>query len=163
MTVFRSLAASRFRLMAAIVLGTLILMGAGDDSARLEKLGHKLICMCGCNQILKECNHYGCPYLTPEQQEVVAAVDKGDSDSTILQAFVDEYGPTVLAAPTKKGFDVVAWIMPYLMLFAGVAGVVFIVYTWRGRMKTVPSPTSNATANAALDRFREQARKETDL
>lgn len=162
MNFLRTFAANRLRMVAAIALAALTLMGAGDDSARLEKLGHKLICMCGCNQVLKECNHYGCPYLTPEQQELTEAVDKGTGDDAILQAFVAEYGPTVLAAPTKKGFDMVAWIMPYLVLFAGLAGVVGVVYKWRGgAIATVPVP--KAGANTALERFREQARKETDL
>jgi len=156
-------AAHRLRLIAAVVLGALVVLGAGDDSARVEKLGHKVICMCGCNQVLLECNHYGCPYLTPEQKELVAAVDKGDSDSSILKAFVEEYGPTVLAAPTTHGFDQVAWIMPYLVLALGVGGVVLVVLNWHKRAGAASMATGPSSNSPDLERFREQARKETEL
>lgn len=163
MKFLRAFAANRMRLMAAVTLGTLVLVGAGDDSARVEKLGHKVICMCGCNQVLLECNHYGCPYLTPEQQELVAAVDKGDSDSGILDAFVAKYGPTVLAAPTTHGFDQIAWIMPYFVLAVGVGGVVLVVRNWHKRAAVAQAPAGPSSNLPDLDRFREQARKETEL
>jgi len=163
MKFLRAFAARRVRLIAAVVLGTLVLVGAGDDSARVEKLGHKVICMCGCNQVLLECNHYGCPYLTPEQQELVAAVGKGDSDSGILQAFVEKYGPTVLAAPTTHGFDQLAWIMPYFVLALGVGSVVLVVRNWR-KHAAAAQPAAGPSSNfSEVDRFREQARKETEL
>ena len=155
--------AHRVRMIAAVALGILVLVGAGDDSARVEKLGHKVICMCGCNQVLLECNHYGCPYLAPEQQELASAVDRGDSDSGILQAFVEQYGPTVLAAPTTHGFDQLAWIMPYVVLAFGVGGVVLVVRNWHRRATKAPVPAGPWSNLSDLDRFREQARKETEL
>jgi len=154
---------NRLRLLSALVLGVLILMGAGDNSARVEKLGHKLICMCGCNQILLECNHYGCPYLTPEHQELVAAVSRGDSDGPILQAFVEKYGTTVLAAPTNRGFDLVAWLMPYFALIVGVGGVALIVRAWHKSTAGKAVPATSGMSAADISRLREQARKETEL
>lgn len=155
--------ANRFRLIAALPLAMLLLLGAGDDSARVEKLGHKLICMCGCNQILLECNHYGCGYMTPESKQLAAAVDRGQDDRTILTAFVEEYGPTVLAAPTTKGFELIAWVLPYLVLAMGVGGVILAARSWRKRSATVPAPPSRAQAAVNMDRFRAQARKETEI
>jgi len=163
MKFLRAFAANRVRLILAVALGTLVLVGAGDDSARVEKLGHKVICMCGCNQVLLECNHYGCPYLTPEQQELVAAVARGDTDRGILDAFVDKYGPTVLAAPTIHGFDQLAWIMPYFVLALGVGGVVLVVRNWHKRKPAAQAAAGLSSDFPDLDRFREQARKETEL
>src|SRR5579862_4528488 len=104
----------KVRLLAAVFLGLIVLLGAGDDSARVDKLGHRMMCACGCNQILLECNHVGCTYSSRMRGELVAAVDSGESDRDVLQFFVQKYGTTILAAPTKQGFDRVAWIMPYL-------------------------------------------------
>jgi cytochrome c-type biogenesis protein CcmH/NrfF len=42
-------------------------------------------------------------------------MDRGDNDDLVLQGFVQEYGPTVIAAPTSTGFNRVAWIMPFLV------------------------------------------------
>jgi len=159
----RGLRDHRFRALATLLLGVVILIGAGDNSARVEKLGHKMICMCGCNQVLLECNHYGCPYLTPEHQELVAAVNRGDSDGSILQAFIDKYGTTVLAAPTGRGFDLVAWIMPYLVLIVGVGGIALIVRAWHKRFAGKTVPATSGMSAADISRLREQARKETDL
>ena len=39
----------------------LAMLGAGDSNSRFGKLGHEMICVCGCGQILLECNHVGCP------------------------------------------------------------------------------------------------------
>ncbi len=153
----------RFRMVPAILLGTLLLLGAGDDSARVDRLGHKMICMCGCNQILLECNHLRCPSLTPMHAELVAAVDRGDADDAIVQSFVQEYGAVVLAAPTTRGFDRIAWIMPYAALVLGILLVAFVVRVWRNRPLPAPVGVPTPVAGPELDRFRAQARKETDL
>ena len=44
-----------------IALLALATLGADTNQARFEKLGHEMVCTCGCNQILLECNHVGCP------------------------------------------------------------------------------------------------------
>ena len=50
------------------------------------------------------------------RNELQASLDRGDNDDLTLQGFVQEYGPTVIAAPTAKGFNQVAWIMPFVVL-----------------------------------------------
>jgi len=51
---------TKLRLISSIFLGVLLLLGAGDNSRRIDRLGHQMMCVCGCNQILLECNHVGC-------------------------------------------------------------------------------------------------------
>lgn len=153
----------RLRLAGVLCLTLTILPAASDNSARVEKVGHKLICMCGCNQVLLECNHYGCPYLTPEHRELVAAIDGGKSDQATLRAFVDEYGPTVLAAPPYSGFNRIVWLAPYCALAIGLFGVVLVARNWKKRPAMVESKATAPPIDPEADRFREQARKETDL
>jgi cytochrome c-type biogenesis protein CcmH/NrfF len=151
------------RLLPALLLGVLLLIGAGDDSARIDRLGHQMMCVCGCNQILLECNHVGCAYSTKMRDELTAAVDRGDNDNTVLQWFIQTYGTTVLATPTTTGFNRVAWIMPYFALVFGIGGVVLVVRAWRNRPLGPPFADSPQFKNTDLEHFREQARKETDL
>ncbi|MGH9530007.1 MAG: cytochrome c-type biogenesis protein, partial [Terriglobales bacterium] len=134
---------------------------AVDESSRFNDLGHRMMCVCSCNQILLECNHVGCPYSERMRGELMAALDRGDNDDLVLQAFVQKYGTTVIAAPTHKGFNRVAWIMPYLALIFGIGGVALIVRTWRGRPLLLPAGAVKPASGPELDRFREQARKET--
>lgn len=155
--------ASRFRLTAGVFVGVLLLMGAGDDAARIDRLGHQMMCVCGCNQILLECNHVGCSYSTRMRDELTAAVTRGDGDNVILQWFIQTYGTTVLAVPTNKGFSRIAWIMPYLALVLGIGLVVLVVWTWKQRSIPAHANAPAALGKADLDRFRQQARRETEL
>src|SRR5215472_7529289 len=110
----------KLHLIAILFLATMVMPGAGDDSTRIERLGHQMMCVCGaCNQYLLECNHVGCAYSSRMREELSANVSSGKSDSSILQFFIEKYGATVLAAPTKTGFDRVAWIIPYVALLVG--------------------------------------------
>lgn len=149
--------------LGLLCLALLGLLGAGDESARFNDLGHRLMCACGCQQILLECNHVGCGYSDRMRAELVAAVDRGDNDDLTLQSFVQKYGPTVLAAPTKTGFNRVAWITPYVALLLGLGLVGFIVRAWRSRPLLRPADLPAPVQGAELERFREQARRETEV
>jgi len=149
----------------ALALAVLALMGAGDDSARFKDLGHRMMCTCGCGQVLLECNHVGCQSSDKMRNQLLAALDKGNNDDLILQGFVQEYGPTVIAAPTNTGFNRVAWIMPFVVLALGIAFAVHIVRSWKNRPEPALAdgiiiPRGNKDD---LDEFRQRARKETDL
>ncbi len=148
----------------ALLVGALVLLlaGAGDDDARFDKLGHQMMCVCGCNQVLLECNHVGCEYSERMRGELTAALQRGDNDSLILQSFVQKYGPTVLAAPTTTGFNRVAWIMPFVVLTLGIALVIVVVRLWRRRAQPLPAAASGL-APAQLDELRRRARQETEI
>src|SRR5271169_1537772 len=91
---------SKLRIAQLLLIALLAIVFLGADSdARFNKLGHGLMCMCGCNQVLLECNHVGCTYSERMRGELVAALERGDNDSMALQSFVQKYGATVLAAP----------------------------------------------------------------
>ena len=155
---------------AGIVIAfTVALLGASDDKARFHELGHhRIICVCGCNQMLLECNHVGCTYSDKMRHELLAAIQNkpddpddpnGSGDDAILQSFVREYGTIVLAAPTSRGFDRMAWIMPFAVFFAATFGAGIVIRNWKER-QPAPAAPSNA---ASLDPYREQARRETEL
>jgi len=145
-----------------ILVASLMLLAAGDQEARFQTLGHKLMCRCGCNQILLECNHVGCSYSDKMRNELVAAVNGPDSDDLVLQSFVQSYGAVVLAAPTATGFNRVAWITPFAVLFLGITAVVYVVKRWQQRAPQT-APAASGPVEPELDEFRERARKETEL
>ncbi|HKW17424.1 MAG TPA: cytochrome c-type biogenesis protein CcmH [Terriglobales bacterium] len=153
----------RARLLLAVFAGLLLLLGAGDDAARIDRIGHQLMCVCSCNQVLLECNHVGCPYSSRMRDELTAAVTRGDSDNVILQWFIQTYGTIVLTVPTRTGFNRIAWIMPYLALVLGIGLVVLVVWTWKQRSVPAHAGAPSATRESDLDRFRQQARRETEL
>jgi len=146
--------------LGLLMLATLFLMGSGDESARFNDIGHRLMCVCGCKQILLECNHVGCQYSDRMRGELMAALDRGDSDDLAQQAFVQKYGPAVIAAPTATGFNRVAWVMPFLVLVLGIVTTVLVARTWKARPKPVRTDESK---EAELERYRNQARKDTEI
>src|SRR5579859_1513223 len=152
---------SRFRRLitaTSTILIAVCLLGASGDRARFNDLGHRMMCVCGCNQILLECNHVGCPYSDGMRNKLMAAIQRDNSDDGVLQAFVQEFGTTVLAAPTARGFDRVAWITPFAVFFAGTFTAAAVIRNWKRHHLIKVSPFSNSPA---LQSYREQVRKET--
>ena len=149
-----------------LCVAVFLFSAANDPAARFNEIGHQLMCICGCREILLECNHVGCPDSDGMRNELMAAVTRGDSDSLVQQSFVQKYGPTVLAAPTTAGFDRAAWIMPGVAFICGFGIVILVVRAWKNRPNR-PEPALAAgvhpTRGAELEQFREQARKETEI
>ena len=149
--------------MFVLCLAVFALAGAGDPATRFNELGHQMMCICGCGQILLECNHVGCPDSDGMRNELMTAVTRGDSDSLVEQSFVQKYGPTVLAAPTTSGFDRTAWIVPFVALAMGLSIVVLVIRAWKNRPAPAIADGLRPIRGAELEQFRDQARKETDL
>ena len=160
------LSARKFLGAISIFILAIGLLGAGDgDAARFKALGQKMMCPCGCNQMLLECNHVGCPDSDGMRAKLAAGAKRGDPDDTILRSFVEDYGNTVLAAPTTSGFNLVAWIMPFAVLLAGGGLAFFMVRRWQVRRQLEPavSATDSPRASAPWNNLRERTRRETEL
>ncbi len=149
----------QFAVAPTIAIALLLSMGATSPNVRYHRIGHELMCVCGCNEILAECNHDSCPDSPVELAELKADLAKGMTDHQIFAAFQAEYGATVLAAPMLTRFNMVAWIVPPLLLVLGIVGVMGLVRKWRLRAAAVP-----AAANVEhFDHLRSRIRKETEL
>jgi len=133
-------------------------LGAGTSGDRYTNLGHRLMCTCGCSQMLGECNHVGCPESSRMRNELAAAVQSGAGDQQILDSFAAKYGSTVLAAPTTKGFDLVAWIAPIAVFGAALLGTILLVRHWSIGRKAAQAQA----ANPAMEALREKIRRETN-
>ncbi len=148
--------------IALVATLAIVLMGASDSGRRFTTLGHDMICACGCNQILLECNHVGCQYSERMRGELQTMLDQGKDDGAILAAFAEKYGNTILAAPTTSGFNLVAWIVPFAVLAAATFFAGILIRRWRSGQEPLPAPDAGVPA-ALLDEYREQARRETEV
>lgn len=140
-------------------------MGASDAGSRFNDLNHRMMCTCGCAQLLGECNHVGCTDSTQELSELRTDVASGMSDQQVFNAFTAKYGPEVLAAPPAHGFDLVAWIAPFAVFLAALLGTILLIRRWGGLRGFKPLPTA-ADDSAALTEEerarREKIRRETE-
>ena len=143
-------------LVAAIVCAS---MGATDQQARFEKVGGHLMCTCGCAQALMGCDHVGCPNRGAEMEKLRQGIAGGQGDAAILDSFVAEYGAVVLSAPTTKGIDLLAWIMPFLVSALALLGTIFLVRNWAKNQPKLAAP--EPLDAKAQDGMRERIRRET--
>jgi cytochrome c-type biogenesis protein CcmH len=142
----------------ALAVAVCISLGATDSGSRVNNLSHRLMCQCGCAQLLGECDHMGCPSREPEMAELKAAIASGMSDKEIFAAFSAKYGAVVLAAPTTHGFDLVAWIAPFAVFAAALLGTILLVRRWSVGKTQSEAPASDP----AMDALREKIRRETE-
>jgi cytochrome c-type biogenesis protein CcmH len=147
-----------------IVAFAVLPLFAQQQADRVKQVGGKFLCMCGCGQILTQCNHVGCTVSSSMLKELGTMVSRGDSEDKITQTFVQEFGTTVYAEPPKTGFSLVAWLMPVFYFLIGAAIVVFFINKWR---KQAPAPAAVAPAGVhisteAYERARSQADRETE-
>ena len=145
---------------ALLAIAVCFSLGAAEPASRFNDLNHRLMCTCGCAEILGECNHVGCPNSTGELDELRAGIAANQSDQQILDSFVAKYGAVVLAAPTTHGFDLVAWIAPFAVFAAAALGTILLVRRW-SIGKTVAVAADTNTMDSAERERREQIRRET--
>jgi cytochrome c-type biogenesis protein CcmH/NrfF len=155
-----SLSFRRWVQAGMVCLLAVVMLGA-TPSSRFEKVGHEMICTCGCGQVLLECNHVGCPVSPVMIGELHAQVDGGGSDTSIFNWFAAKYGATVLAAPIRGGFDNVAWIAPMAVFFLATLGTGLLIRLWKLRSGR-QLPVSAAGPNVGGDALRERIRRETE-
>ena len=138
--------------------------GAQQLSDRAKQIGGKFMCMCGCNQVLTQCNHVGCTVSASMLKELNQSLDRGGSEDAITQMFVQEFGTKVYAEPPKSGFSLVAWAMPSVYLAFGTVLVVFVISRWRKRPVpvTASAGSSPQISPELLERARAQAARETE-
>jgi len=140
---------------------------AQQQADRTKQIGGKFMCMCGCNQVLTQCNHVGCTTSTSMLKELDQAVARGESETAITSEFVQEFGTKVYAEPPKSGLSLVAWSLPSIYLVLGTLLVVFVIWRWRHAMPraaTVSGASSRTPGISAqdLERARRRVTEETE-
>jgi cytochrome c-type biogenesis protein CcmH len=163
MTKARAIAAITMLAMFAVAPLLVTPVGAQQLSDRAKQIGGKFMCMCSCSQVLTQCNHVGCTTSTEMLKELNQSLARGDSEDTITQMFVQEFGTKVYAEPPKSGFSLVAWVLPSVYLFVGTGLVVFVIARWRKRPLQQAAPAGGVPGISAemLERARAQASRET--
>jgi cytochrome c-type biogenesis protein CcmH/NrfF len=162
-----------FAIAVLMVLGSLpvwISPAEAQQTDRAKQIGGKLVCgvgtsMCNCRQILTQCNHVGCMNSSAMLKTLDQKVAKGDSEESILQAFILEFGREVLAEPPKSGFSLIAWLMPSFYLLAGGALVILVISRWRKRPAAEPAGAGLVASRLSrefLERARAEAARQTE-
>ena len=123
--------------------------------------GH-LVCMCGgCGR--KKIGECTCPMAADMRKDLAGHVASGRTREEIVQLFVKKWGSQeVLTEPIDRGFNRLAWLLPYGVGLGGIVLVGGIALRWsRRRAEERPAEVAHpVTAPAALqDRLDDELRE----
>ena len=82
-----------------------------------------------------------------------ARIAAGDTKSEIKAELVDQFGTAVLAVPPRRGFDLVAWLLPLAGLGIGLVAVGALAWRWsRVRGDAPPAGDEGEPLDPVLER-----------
>lgn len=125
----------RLGIIFAFMLVLLSVSPARADLTTAGDISKELTCQCGCNMVLSNCSHAECASREAMTATIKQKLAEGKSKTEIIQSFVQQYGEKVLAAPTKKGFNLTAWLSPLAALLVGGGVIYLALRAWVRRGK----------------------------
>lgn len=128
----------------------------------MSSVSDKLICLCGCNSVLTVCPHQNCEWGIPAKQYITDQLAAGQTPEQLLDYYVAEYGEKVLAAPTKSGFNLAAYIIPFAVLIAGGVIVYFVVAGWSRRMGRPTVVSAEGRVEPSTDETPDELRRKME-
>jgi cytochrome c-type biogenesis protein CcmH len=121
------------RVLLALVL-LLSLTAAAEPKTTLPDVEDEVMCV-ECHTAL---NISQSPVADQERAFIRERIADGMTKAEIKAALVDAYGPDVLAEPTRKGFDLTAWLVPGALVALSALGVALLARRWR--RTSTPAP-----------------------
>ncbi|MBI2954553.1 MAG: cytochrome c-type biogenesis protein CcmH [Chloroflexi bacterium] len=148
--------AGPIRSLALIVAGLALFIFptvALADTTQVDAISNELMCQCGCTMVVTSCE---CSTAAQMREVIQTQLGEGKTKTDILQYFVGQYGEAVLSAPTKEGFNLTAWITPFVGILAGLGLVYLILRAWLHHRRQVVQevlPRFQADLNVYNDRI----------
>ena len=132
--------------------------GAG---AVLLDLENQLMCKCDdkCGKVLINCT---CSTSDKTRAKFTKMLESGLTVEQIVKTQVDKYGETVLSAPTKFGFNLTAWMTPFVALVAGGFGVRKVLQAWVGKNDESASEETPLAEPKVLEKYSKRLKDELD-
>jgi len=115
----------------------------------LAGISQGLTCQCGCGLTVANCNHPTCSFSVPVRAQIESMIAKGESGSQIIGFYRAKFGEKVLSAPTTEGFNILAWVMPFVAVVLGGA----LIFCTTNRWHDLPAKSSPTRAKADTSQF----------
>jgi cytochrome c-type biogenesis protein CcmH len=137
------------RRVALVLVAALALAApafASEQHPTQSELEEALVCPT-CHVPLDESN---APVAQQMKQTIREDIAKGWTRSRIIDAFVADYGTSVLSEPQTHGFDLLAWVLPLGGAAVGVVGLGAGAWYW-SRNRRVRNTLVQADLGPPLD------------
>lgn len=133
------------RLRTAVRIAALaVALGLPFEAPAASTLGQReieeaLTCQCGCGLTVAACNHLECSFAVPVRKSIAESLARGETAEQILERYKNEYGEKVLSSPVPEGFNILAWITPYLSI-AAAGGLMVLFFRRRAHRAAAVQP-----------------------
>jgi cytochrome c-type biogenesis protein CcmH len=111
--------------LCVLALALAATAAASEENPTPSELESELVCPV-CETTLDTSN---APIAVRMKEKIRERIAAGATKSEIKAEFVEQFGQTVLAVPPKRGFDLLAWLLPLAGI--GLAVVVVALLAWR--------------------------------
>jgi cytochrome c-type biogenesis protein CcmH len=136
-------------LVAAALVVTPVAL-ASEARPTLEDLEDEIMCPVCPGETLEQSSS---PAAQQVERFIAVRIRAGDSKQEIKDKLVAQYGPRILAAPPREGFDLLAWVLPLAGAVAGALVLGFAAWRWsRGREPPAAGPPLEPELERRLDR-----------
>lgn len=136
----------RVRGMLAVVLVAALLAPAMGLGLSVNEVARDVRCPT-CNTPLDVSN---APIALEMKQYISERIQAGVTDKeTIINELEGEFGPEIRTVPPKSGFDLIAWIVPAVVVMLGLAMIPVLTRLWARRGRTRAPTLAPPTADEA--------------
>ena len=124
-----------------------------------DELEHKIKCQCGCPLDVYTCRttDFACSVSPAMHSDVTQLIAGGYSASEILHAFRGVYGERVLMSPPRVGFNLLGYVMPFIVLAGGAVAVAAVLRRWRARAASPATGTAVPPIDASPEEMEQIA------
>jgi cytochrome c-type biogenesis protein CcmH len=86
------------------------------------------------------------------RQFISVRIAAGDTKSQIKRKLVLQFGPAVLAEPSKHGFNLLAWVLPVVGIGLGAVALGALSWRWSRGPRSAASPEADGPLDPDLER-----------
>jgi cytochrome c-type biogenesis protein CcmH len=86
------------------------------------------------------------------RQFISARIAAGDTKSQIKRKLVLQFGPSVLAEPSKHGFNLLAWVLPFVGIGLGAVALGWLAWRWSRARDPAPAAAGAPPLDPELER-----------
>jgi cytochrome c-type biogenesis protein CcmH len=141
--------------VAAVVVAALVLAGSAaaacpSPRTSLAKLEGEIMCPT-CHTTLDQSDSAAAQRI---EHHIQVLIDQCKTEDQIEADLVANFGAGILAAPPRKGFDLLAWWLPLGGVIAGALAIAFGVWRWtrsRSPGDEPPEPELDEETERRLD------------
>ena len=134
-------------LVLVLALGLAAPALASDRHPTLGELEGEVMCPT-CKTTLDQSS---APIADRIRRFITARIAAGDTKGEIKAKLVAQFGPAVLAEPSKHGFNLLAWVLPLVGIVLAAAALGLLAWRWT-RSREPVAAVEGAPLDPELDR-----------